>query len=502
VSGEETITYGELARRAARTAAFLHERGVRPGDRVAVLARNTPRYVESLFAAAQAGGALVPLDHQLVPRELSAILEDAQPRIVLFEAGFEGTVEALRANLPEGATWCSLDRKIPGYPFAGGEKEEAAAGPPAAVNPDDAALIVYGAGPEGEPRGAVLSHRNLLFAAVFAALELSLSRNDIFLSCAPFPFPAGTGRLLRFLLVGATVVFADFEPSAVLDAVRRHRATHLLFTPGMLARILDVPGKERFDLSSLRLVIYGGAPVPPDLVRRAMAFFPCGLARAHGQPEAAGVLAFLHPDDHRLAERDEAAARRLASVGKEALGVEVRVADDAGRTLPPGEVGELVARGPNVFRGYFRDPALTAQVVRQGWLYTGEAASVDEDGYLFVVERKRDLLVVDGIAVSPRELERVIAACPGVREVAVVGCPDPVRGEVPVAMVVPEPGAPPGEADVVAHCRRNMAPFKVPAAVEFLDALPRNSQGKVLRARLREQAARRTSPLPPRRPPR
>lgn len=502
VADGQEVTYAGLAARVGARAGFLRAQGVGRGERVAILAHSTPLYIEMLFAVTGVGGTLVPLNHLLVARELEAILRNADPRLLLFEAEFRDVVDAIRPALPGISRFATLDRKLDGYAFAG---ETAGAhevrGSPASG--DDIALIIYAGGTSGQPKGAMLSHRNLLFAAASAAIELSLTRNDVYLSCTPLPFIAGTGRLIRFLLVGATIVLQpEFDPGETLAAIARMRVTHVLLTPTMIGRILDHPKAGSYDIGTLKLVIYGGASIPIDLLKRAIRFFGCRMIQTYGQIEASGVLTFLRPEDHCL-DGSAPDLRKLMSVGQEAIGVEVRVVDEVGRPISSGQVGELIARGPTVFAGYFRDPSLTAETIRDGWLRTGDVASVDPEGYIYVVDRKRDTLMTAGISVSPKEIENVIAEHPAVREVAVIPRPDYALGEIPVAIVALREGASAGAAEILSHCRRNMAPFKVPAAVEFLPSLPRNSQGKVLKARLREQAAARGKPLspPPRTPP-
>jgi long-chain acyl-CoA synthetase len=352
-------------------------------------------------------------------------------------------------------------------------------------------MVIYDGGISGNPRGAMLSHRNLLAASASSALELSLSRNDVFLSCAFLPFLGGTGRLLRFLYVGATIVLQpEFDPEEALRAIERRSVTRVLLTPTMMAQILAFPSSGKFNLSTLRTVLYGGAVIPLDLLRRAIRFFPCSLVQSHGQVESTGILTILHEEDHSLDESTPY-MRKLMSVGKETIGVEVRVVDEDGREIAPNGVGEIVARGPNVFEGYRNDPALTAMVLRDGWLWTGEVASIDEEGYIYIVDRKRDTLTVEGISISPREIENILCEHPSVKEAAVVPLPDYTMGEVPVAVLVLREGTKEDPEEILGHCRRNMAPFKVPRAIEFVSALPRNAQGKVLKARLRDHLTSR-----------
>ena len=484
-----TWSHADLLSRVGRRAASLAASGVARGDRVAILSHLTPSYVEILFAVTRLGAVLVPLNHLSVAREHEAILRSADARFLLFSGGFGDTVTSLRPQLTETLRTLRIEdggEADPGPPVPGSGKP--ALPPP--YDPSAAseiALQIYTAGTTGRPRGAMLSHANLLSACSSAAVEQGLARNDVFLSCSPLPLLAGIGRVLQFLYVGGRVVMRNScDPEEVLQTIERNRITHVLLTPTMMAQILDLSSAERFNLATLRKVLYGGATIPLDLLKRAIPFFACGMVQSYDQVESSGVLTFLHPEDHSL---DESVPymRRLMSVGKEAVGVELRLVDAEGRGIPDGHVGEVVARGGNVFGGYYKDPESSAEALRNGWLYTGDVASFDKEGYLFLLDSKRDLIKVGGFSFCPREVETVIAEPPSVAEVAVIPRPDYLLGEVPVAIVVLEEGGTPDPDSLVYHCRRNMAPFKIPREIEFAAAIPRNSAGKVLKAKLKER---------------
>jgi len=486
VSDKEEVTYRELRDRVGGYAAVLRSGGIGKGDRIAILARNSILYLEALFAVTRAGAALVPLNYLLIGRELVAILENADVKALLFTEEFRDRVGEIRPSLPGIGCFVRIDD-----PELAKEGTDDGPDPSPPVLETDIAMVVYDGGISSRPRGAMLSHRNLLAASASSALELSLSRNDIFLACAHLPFLGGTGRLLRFLYVGATIVLQpEFDPEEALRAIERRSVTRVLLTPTMMAQILAFPSAGKFNLSTLRTVLYGGAVIPLDLLKRAIRFFPCGLVQSHGQVESTGILTVLPEEDHSLDESSPY-MRKLMSIGKEAIGVEVRVVAEDGMEIAPNAVGEVVARGPNVFEGYRNDPALTAEVLRDGWLRTGDVASIDEEGYIYVVDRKRDTLSVEGISISPREIENILCEHPFVKEAAVVPRPDYAMGEVPVAVVVLREGTSVDPEEILRHCRRNMAPFKVPRGIDFVPALPRNAQGKVLKARLRERLASR-----------
>jgi len=489
IAANDEVTYRELRDRVRGYAAVLRTGGIGKGDRVAILAHSSVLYLEALFAVTRAGAALVPLNHLLIGRELVAILEDADVKALLFTEEFRDRVGEIRPSLPGIACFVAIDD--PELHGGGGDDASDA---PSSVLETDIALVIYDGGISSRPRGAMLSHRNLLAASASSALELSLSRNDVYLSCAYLPFLGGIGRLLRYLYVGATIVLQPaFEPEEALRAIERRSVTRVLLTPTMMAQILAFPSAGKFNLSTLKTVLYGGAVIPLDLLKRAIRFFRCGLVQSHGQVESAGIMTVLHEEDHSLDESTPY-MRKLMSIGKEAIGVEVRVVDEDGREIVPNEVGEIVARGPNVFEGYRNAPALTEKVLRDGWLRTGEVASIDEEGYIYIVDRKRDTLTVEGISISPREIENILCEHPSVKEAAVVPRADYTLGEVPVAVVVLREGAKADPGEILDHCRRNMAPFKVPRTIDFVPALPRNAQGKVLKARLRDRVAARRHP--------
>jgi len=478
----EDVTYLELRTRALRRAAALRQLGIGAGDRVAILAHNSIAYVEFFFAVTHLGAAVVQFHSLLIGREIIAMLRDADVQAFIYEDAFRDRYDEIRAAVPGISRFICMDDPRLSRPPSDAPQLQGASAREA-----DIALVIYTSGPGTGPRGAMLSHRNLMAAAAYSALELGLSRNDIFLSCTQLPYLGGTGRLLRFFHVGATVVLQrEFEPVEMLRAIERRSVSHVLLTPTMIAQILAAPSAARFNLTTLRTVLYGGSWISLDLLKRAIGFFRCGLVQSYAHVETTGVLTFLHEEDHSL-DASAPYMKKLMSVGKESLGVEVRVLDEEGREIAPDSVGEVAVRGMNVFEGYLNDPKCTAEVLRNGWLFTGDLASVDEEGYLYIVDRKRDTLMVEGVSVSLREVESILCEHPSVKEAAVVSRPDFTMGEVPVAVVVLREGAAPDREAIFEHCRRNMASFKVPRAVEFLGALPKNAQGKVLKATVRDR---------------
>lgn len=494
----ESVTYRALAERVSGTVSALRVLGMGKGDRIAVLTRDPVSCIELVYAVTQVGAVMVPINDLLVPRELTAILAHAEASALLFESKFRDTVERIRPRLPSVGKFVCIDRAVPGYEsireFGSEARGLRADAVPLAES--DIAIQAYTDGDSGIPMGAMLSHRNLLSASWSAALEMGLSRNDVCLPCVPLPFMAGTGRLLRFQLLGGTTVFpARYGPEEILAEIERRKVTHVVLATAMMERILGLPEPHRYDISSLRTVVCGCASIPAETRKRALRFFGCGMILAYGHVESSGVLTFL-PIDARSPDDVSRDARHLASVGKEAIGVEVRIFDGNGAEAAKNTVGELVARGPNIFEGYFRDPSSTAEVVRNGWFHTGDIASVDDEGYICIVDRKRETLTVGGIPVCPREIEEILSCHPAVMEAAVIGRHDDARGEVPVAVIALKEGMAADAKSILSHCRENLAPFKIPASIEFVAGLPRNAQGKILKARLKGKvvadATRRT----------
>jgi acyl-CoA synthetase (AMP-forming)/AMP-acid ligase II len=483
---DEEVTYLELRQRVRRRSRGLRDLGIGAGDRIAILSYNSIAYVESFFAATRIGASVVQLHSVLIAREVESILKDAKVKAFLYGEEFRGLSEEIRAAVPGIPCFVELDDPRLSRPAA-----DEAPDPAPSVKETDIALVIYTSGPGAATRGAMLSHRNLMAAAAYSALELGLSRNDIFLSCAHLPYLGGTGRLLRFFHVGAKVVLQrEFEPLEMLRAIERRSVTHVLLTPTMIARVLAMPDATKFNLKTLRTVLYGGSWISLDLLKRAIGFFRCGLVQSYAHVETAGVLTFLHEEDHSM-DASAPYMKKLMSVGKESLGVKVRVLNEEGREIAPDMLGEVAVQGLNVFEGYLNDPKSTSEVLRNGWLFTGDIASVDEEGYIYIVDRKRDTLMVEGVSVSLREVEGILCEHPSVKEAAVVSRPDFSMGEVPVAVVVLREGETLDREAIFEHCRRNMAPFKVPRAVEFLTALPRNAQGKVLKATVRDRLTER-----------
>lgn len=465
------FTNAALQRGANRLAHALRGLGVGEGDRVMVMLPNCPEVLQAYAAVLKVGAVVVPVVFLLSAAEVGRILAHAEPRVVITSPDFVDRLEDWPGPriLVGGAgrralAWEELVARQPDT-FAAVERA-----------PDDLAVLLYTAGTTGVPKGVALSHRNLLANARSVASLYELDRERWALAVLPLSHSYGLTLMNAGNLLGTRAVLLRwFDPEAVLDAIQRHRVQQMSGVPTMFVYLLHYPEADRFDTSSMRVWGSGAAPLPLEIVEPFERKFGGLLLEGYGLTEAAPVVSA-----HRLSEE-----RRLGSVGRPVPGVQVRIVDEQGRELPAGEVGEICVRGDNVMLGYYRMEAETAQVLRGGWLHTGDMGRLDRDGYLYVVERKKDLIIRGGFNVYPREVEEALYAHPGVAEAAVVGRPDPAMGEEVVAFVVRRPGARVTAEELTRFCRERLAGFKCPREVRFVDALPKSPVGKVLRKELR-----------------
>ncbi len=482
--GERTITYGELDDRARRVAAALQAAGVRKGDRVALVLANTPEFVETLHGAWRIGAVVAPLNVMLTPEEAGYVLADAEASVVVTDRALLPTVLAVRDRV------ASLEHVLvtgSGPAPTGTTSFEGALGQerdplPVDLAPEDLALLSYTAGTTARPKGAMLTHGNLLanldqMAAVPALAE---AESDVVLLALPLFHIYALNVVLGITLrEGATAVLIDrFDPAGTLELIERHRVTVLFGAPPMFAAWLEAARQRDFDLSSVRLAVSGAAPLPGQVLEAFRERLGITIWEGYGLTETAPAVT-----TNALGER-----AKPDSIGLVLPGVEVRLVDDHGEEVEDGDPGEIVVRGPNVFQGYWKREEESEAAFRDGWLRTGDVAYRDEDGYLFIVDRTKDLVIVSGFNVFPKEVEDAIARHPKVAEVAVIGVPDERTGEAVKALIVTENGESLTEEEVLEHCRGTLARFKWPRTIELVDSLPKHVTGKVLRRALRDQA--------------
>lgn len=464
-------TYRTLNTRARALATILAEQhGIRPGDRVAALALNSPEYLDALFACALLGATLVPLNWRLTVPELMTILTDCEPTLLLHDETYRAValaVAGLRATPP------LLDMRA----FPGADPALASrARPFVTMDGEEIVLILYTSGTTGVPKGAMLSHRMLTWNAINTQISWGLRENDIAPSFAPF-FHAGGLNVLTTPLyhLGATVVLLrDTSPAAVLRAIEAERCTLVFAVPTVFQMMMESPEFATANLSSVRFCITGGSSCPLPIIE-GYAARGLQFRQGYGLTEV-GVNCFsLAPED---------ALRKAGSVGRPVFHSQARILDDQNHPVARGTVGELTLSGPHVCSGYWRRPDATADAYRGGWWHTGDLALRDEEGYYYIVGRKKDLFISGGENVYPAEIEGVLATHEGIAEAAVIGRPDPKWGEVGVAVVVPRRHGALTESDVIAFCDGRLARYKIPKSVVFAESLPRNAMGKVVKSDL------------------
>ena len=498
--GPRRLTYAALEERACRLANGLAALGIGPGDRVAALVHNCNAFVEALFATAKLGAIFVPVNFRLVAREIGALLDACAPKVLLAGESFADVLATLEArpNFPQHVVW--VDDRFPAgpaadpaHPYEAWLAAQRADAPEATVPRDAVQMLMHSSGTTGLPKGIIYTHATTLASSMSKITDFALEATDIVVVFGPL-FHAGPllDLALPLLLRGGRLALGasrQFDPAKLLATIAAERGTMVQIYPTMLRRLLhgvEDPAAHLF--AGLRMVSTRGEATPHAGIRGVHERFPgVAFVNTYGTTES-GPVSTLLPAEQSL--------RKIGSVGKGAFGVQVRIADPEGRPLPPGEVGELLVRGPFVTPGYWNRPELAAESSRNGWWHTGDLASRDDEGFIYISGRSKDMIKSGAENIYPIEVEQVIAALPGVVEVGVIGVPDEQWGETVAAFVVKSPGARVDADGVIAHCRAQLASYKKPRHVLFVESLPRNTTNKVDKNALREQFAKLGPGLP------
>jgi long-chain acyl-CoA synthetase len=489
VHGDRRRTWGQIAERVARVAGGLGRLGVGAGDRIAILALNSDRYIESFFAVAWVGAVIVPLNTRWAVAENEYALNDSGPKILLVDENFA-------PQIPELSRRCNLEAIIyigegplPDGMIAyetlaeAGELIEDHSG-----SYDDLLGIFYTGGTTGFPKGVMLSHSNVVYESVVWIYSLNFSEDTIYLHSAALFHLAGASPMVALTLVGGThVTIPKFEPELAMTTIAREKVNYCLFVPTMLNMILNHASFGRYDLSSVKDCEYGASPMPDALLVDLMKKLPSWrFHQGYGLTECAALACLLPWKYHALAGP---IAQKRKSAGRAAAGVEIRIVDSTtGEEVPRGAVGEIAIRGAGVMLGYWRKPEETERALRNGWLHTGDGAWMDEDGFIYIVDRVKDMIVSGGENVYSGEVENAIYQHSGVRECAVIAVPDEKWGEAVHAIVVPKDGHQLAPEDVIAHCRTLIAGYKCPRTVELrIEPLPLTGSGKIMKSSLRDE---------------
>ncbi len=482
---DQRLSYGTLNQRTNRIANALAARGVGTGDRVALLLLNGNAFIETFFACAKLGAIAVPLNYRLTPAELQFILSDSGSRVLVYHPRFSDLIKPIRG---ETALEHGIAVAMPGDDIGADADYEQTlrrspdSEPDVLVRQQDPLMMMYTSGTTGKPKGALLSHANPTWIAINSMLgDLAVYHHDTVLTVAPLFHIGGLGiYTLPALYMGTKVVLhAEFDPTETLRTVEREQVSVLFLLPAMWQALTLVPDIDDFRLDSLRTLLSGGAPCPIPVIeffqKRGLQFL-----EGFGMTETCASACVLGDAD---------AVRKNGSVGKPLIHVQMRIVDEQDRDVPPGETGELVLRGPTLFLEYWNRPDATEEAFRNGWFHSGDIARQDEEGFYYIVDRKKDMLISGGENVYPTEVEQVLYRHPAVQEVAVIGVPDARWGEVPMALVVARPQQSLTLNELEAFCRDKLARFKTPKHLQLVDALPRTATGKILKRELRRQFA-------------
>jgi acyl-CoA synthetase (AMP-forming)/AMP-acid ligase II len=449
--------------------------------------------MEAYLAAAHLGTVLVPLNTRLSPNELRAILVDCEPSAILIGQPFEAAWRAIQSDVPRVPVVHLTDNlSSDELTYERLLLSSTRAVPPAVRGDDDLLYLYYTSGTTGHPKGVMLSESNIAFATRATQECLELTSRDRVLRSLP-AFHAAAVSIWSIVEAGACqVMLPQFDGRAYLEALQNERISVASGVPTMWNTVVHVPDVSSFDLRALRLATYGASPMPEELLRTMARTLPVKLLQMYGMTEVPPLVTVLRPQDHVL---DDNGRAHLRSAGQAATGIDVRVVDDQDRDTSPGTVGEVSVRGPNVMVGYWKQPDTTATALRDGWLYTGDLGMLDEDGFLYIVDRKKDMIITGGENVYSTEVESVLYEHPAVLEAAVIGVPDPVWVETVKAVVVLKPGILESAETLQAFCRQRIANYKVPRWIEFVASLPKTATGKISKKDLRTHQASRGTPV-------
>ncbi|MDL2236471.1 AMP-binding protein [Christensenellaceae bacterium OttesenSCG-928-K19] len=488
VSGKTRLTYARLSERAGRVAGALLSLGARPGQRVAILCENRSEYMELSLGCVRCNVVALHVNWRMPAGKVRGILDSHSVDYLFVSDRFSGLFEELRGALPARVQVVNIGGDIKGVPCY--ENLLAAQSAPfvdVEKNDGDPAMIFFTSGSTGNPKGVKFSHKGMVCHAMSNIVSACWTEDTTYLFATPL-FHATAAGALTVLACGGTLVLLDgVHFPEYFETIERERVTRIALIPTLLKRILEYPGLEGYDLSSVRLLAYSSAPMPPELIKQTAKRLDCGFLQSYGMTEMGPVLCVLTPEDHRGVNGDSY-VEKLFSVGRPMVDVMVRIVDERGEDCAPGAHGELVVRGYGMMQGYDNLPEATERAIKDGWYYTGDMGYADGEGYIYIASRKSDMIITGGENVYPLEVENCIRAlAEDVDDVAVMGFPDEEWGEIVVAFVVRKVGSAIGEERVAAHCREHMESYKKPREVVFIEEIPLNASGKTDKIKIREK---------------
>ena len=488
IDGLGQVSFAELDARASRIANGVIAKGAKARDHIGFIGKNSARFFELLFGVTRAGCALSPLNWRNAVPELVAVIEDSKLVLVFADTEFLDMLLVVQKSCKHSFEIIPFDSSTAHGEFDAWLAGHSAVDPGVAVDPKQTALLIYTSGTTGKPKGVQLSHVGMSFMRLCEHLEPALRwrPDDVMLMVMPNFHLVGAGLTLQSLYNGSTLsILPALDPGQMLKIIQRDRPTVCALVPTAIQMLLDHPDAKQTDFSSFRLVMYAGSPISSTLLRRALIEMKCNFMQFYGATETAGAVTLLRPEQHDI--DDEVGLR---SCGTPLPLIDVKIVDPDGTELPQGEIGEVVVRSPSLANGYWNQPDTTGAAFKRGWYKTGDAGRFDEKGFLYLVDRVKDMIVTGGENVYSTEVEQALQKHPGVRQSAVIGLPDAKWGEKVVAVVIPlDASAAPTQDEIIAHCRLHIAGYKVPKAVVFVEAFPMTATGKVLKRSVRDQLA-------------
>ena len=487
VCEDTRLTWSRLNERVNRLANGLASLGVRKDTKVAILALNCHKYIEAYYATAKLGAVAVPLNFRLSPEELTYVINHSDAEVLMAGRDLLGVAQEIMPT-PEGVkARISLDDPAEGWTdYETLLEESSPAEPEVEVDEDDLCQLQYTGGTTGLPKGVMLTHRNYMTSVIGMGLANLFEPGDATLQVLPIFHTAWWPILVHHCAGGKGVIIKRFDFDDILGLVQKEGVTHINMVPILFSWILDFPGLDSYDVSSIKYLSYAGAPMPADLMRRCIDKFGPIFQQGYGLTEAAPLVTMLMQEDQSRLEGTEELTRRISSAGRESLVTEVKLVDEEDREVEVGEIGEIAVRGKNIMKGYWKDPELTARALRGGWLHTGDLARADEYGFLYIVDRKHDMIITGGENVYPFEVEKVLYEHPAVLEAAVVGVRDDKWGERVVAAVALKQGTEASEDELIEFVRSRIAGYKTPKEIVFMESIPKTAIGKILRREVRE----------------
>lgn len=489
IYGDQRRTFEQYNERVNSLVHALYDLGVRKGDVIGVLSWNCIDYMDVFGAAAKGGFIMSPFNVRLSAAEIEYLINNSEAHLLFVGSEMTQVLEPLKSKIRRVEHFISLEGPLPGmksetnlienYP-----KSE----PDVDIEEKDPFLICYTSGTTGLPRGALYTHGRVREDILCHSIEVPVGVEDKGISLMPF-FHIGGIEITQYLLYNAStnVIMKSFDPKSLLATIEKEKITNVVLVPTHLALMLDLPEFQKTDVSSVKRIYYAGSPMPTEILKRGMKAFGSVFFQGYGQTESGPVIAFLRERDHQVLDKPREVQERLLSIGHPAIGVHVRIVDENGKDVGPGEVGEIIAKSRHLMEEYWRKPEETKETITDGWLHTRDMGRYDKDGYIYIVDRKQDMIVSGGENVYPREVEEVLYRHPAVAECAVIGIPDPKWVEAVHAVVCLKRGATATPEELIEFCKKNIARYKAPKSIDMVQELPKNATGKILKREIRKK---------------